>query len=113
MTAGENWRGIVASSLNWEQAHANFDKAIAGLAHELRGTRPANFPHSVWDLVDHIRRTQNDLLEFCRNPKYVETMKWPDDYWPAPGQPTDEQWKESIDAIRRDTEALKTFTIED
>ena len=113
MTAGENWRGIVASSLNWEQAHANFDKAIAGLAHELRGTRPANFPHSVWDLVDHIRRTQNDLLEFCRNPKYVETMKWPDDYWPAPGQPTEDQWNASVAGIHHDTAALATFTIED
>jgi len=112
-TPNQDWRRIVASSLDWEQAHANLDKAIDGLAPDLRGTRAENLPHSVWELVDHIRRTQTDLLEFCRNPNYVETMKWPDDYWPTPGQPTDEQWKESIDAIRRDTEALKTFTIED
>ena len=79
MESHEAWRAIVASSLDWEQAHASLDSAVKGLPAELRGKRPDNFPHSVWELLDHIRRTQTDLLEFCRNPKYEE-LKWPDDY---------------------------------
>ena len=62
MATAEAWRRIVASSLDWEQAHASLDHAIEGLAPELRGTRPANFPHSAWELLDHVRATQHDLL---------------------------------------------------
>ena len=57
MAAREEWRKIVASALDWEQAHASLDHAVEGLAPELRGRRPANFPHSAWELLDHIRRT--------------------------------------------------------
>ena len=112
MTDSESWRRIVASSLDWEQAHAKLDSAIAGLAPELRGTRPANFPHSVWDLLDHIRRTQKDLLEFCTNPNYKE-ITWPDDYWPSGHEPPSEEvWRESLRAIRQDRIELEKFTTE-
>jgi uncharacterized damage-inducible protein DinB len=111
--APENdWRRIVASALDWEQAHASLDSAIKDLPIELRGRRPANFPHSAWELLDHIRRTQHDLLDFVRNPKYEE-LKWPDDYWPpTPAPPNDAAWGESVDAIHRDAAALAAFTTE-
>jgi len=113
MAAQEDWRRIVALALDWEQAHANLDSAINGLPTHLRGRRPDNFPHSAWELLDHIRRTQRDLLEFCRNPQYEE-LKWPDDYWPpADVAPTDTAWRDTVDAIHRDTAALAAFTIED
>jgi hypothetical protein len=72
MAASDDWRRIVASALDWEQGHAKFDAAIEGLSPALRGRRPEGFPHSVWELVDHIRRTQGDLLEFCENPNYKD-----------------------------------------
>ena len=108
-----NWRQIVASALDWEQAHASLDHAIEGLPGDLRGTRPPNFPHSVWELLDHIRRTQRDLLEFMTNEKYEE-LKWPDDYWPkSPAPKDDAEWRRAVEDIHRDTKALKAFTTDD
>src|SRR5690349_7267731 len=108
-----DWRHIVASALDWEQAHASLDSAIKDLPADLRGKRPANFPHSSWELLDHIYRTQHDLLEFVRNPKYQE-LKWPDDYWPTtPAPPNDAAWSDTVDAIHRDTAALAAFTVEE
>ena len=98
--------------LDWEEAHVGFDKAIADLAPDKRGARAPGFEHSVWQLLEHMRVAQEDILDFCVNPKYVHTMKWPDDYWPTPGQPTDEQWNTSVATIHRDTESLAKFTVE-
>jgi uncharacterized damage-inducible protein DinB len=108
-----DWRHIVASALDWEQAHAKFDSAVANLPGNLRGRRPENFPHSAWELVDHIRRTQHDLLEFCTNENYHEP-KWPDDYWPpTPAPEHDAAWNECIEAYHRDNAALAKFTVDE
>jgi len=113
MSESERWRAIVASSLDWEQARASFDSALKGLPAELRGQRPENFPHSPWELVDHIRRTQFDLLDFCTNPAYKDP-KFPDDYWPAsPEPPSADAWQACIDQYHRDCAALKDFAIHD
>ena len=105
-----NWKRIVASALDWEEAHAGFDSAIAKLPPDLRGRRPDRFPHSVWELVDHIRRTQHDLLDFCLNPDY-QAPEWPRDYWPAtPAPARDADWDECIAAYREDNAALAAFT---
>jgi hypothetical protein len=110
VNAENEWREIVASSLDWEQAHATFEHAVEGLAPELRGRRPDRFPHSAWELLEHIRLTQYDLLDFMRNPAYQEA-KWPDDYWPtSPEPPSDSAWQESIARIGRDRDELKAFT---
>ena len=102
-----DWRAIVASALDWEQAHISLDNAVAELPRERRGERPTGFPHSVWELLDHIRRTQHDLLEFCRNPSYHEP-KWPDDYWPpAPEPPSARAWTASVRGFRDDLAALR------
>lgn len=110
MTEKQDWRTVVASSLDWEQAHAKLESAVKGLAPPLRGQRPASYPHSVWELVEHIRITQHDLRDFCMNPDYEEKLAWPKDYWPpAPKPPTAEAWDGSLDSIRRDREALARF----
>jgi uncharacterized damage-inducible protein DinB len=109
----EGWREIVASSLGWEQAHATLEKAVKDLAPALRGQRPPNYPHSVWELLDHIRITQHDLLDFCQNPDYEEKLEWPRDYWPAKAAPaTAAAWDKSIADYRRDREAFARFTTE-
>ena len=73
--------------LDWEEAHVGFEKALADLPAEKRGALPAGFEHSVWQLLEHMRIAQEDILDFCVNPKYVHTMKWPDDYWPKDPAP--------------------------
>jgi len=80
---------------------------------ELRGRRPEGSPYSVWEQLEHIRLAQRDLLEFCTNPAYAETLAWPDDYWPRSPEPaSDAAWDESIAAIRRDREEFKRWTVE-
>lgn len=92
---------------NWREAHADFDAAVADLAPGLRGVAPPGLPYSPWQLVEHLRLTQADILDFCRNVDYVE-QTWPDDYWPkSPAPPDDTAWDTSVTAFRRDREALQ------
>jgi uncharacterized damage-inducible protein DinB len=108
----QTWREIVASALDWEQAHANLDSVLAQLPAELRGKRPEGLAHSIWELLDHIRRTQHDLLAFCTS-KHYEEPKWPDDYWPPSPAPKDAaEWKACIDAIHSEAAAFAKFTVE-
>jgi uncharacterized damage-inducible protein DinB len=87
------------------------EKAVKDLAPALRGQRPPSYPHSVWELLDHIRITQHDLLDFCQNSQYEEKLAWPQDYWPpTPAPPTADAWDKSIADYRRDREALARFT---
>jgi uncharacterized damage-inducible protein DinB len=102
--------------LDWEDAHVGLDKVIDGLPADRRGARPAGFEHSVWQLLEHIRLAQDDILDFCVNARYEHTMKWPDDYWPAdPAPPSDQAWTGSITGYRRGLEEMKTIarTVED
>ncbi|HYU51978.1 MAG TPA: DinB family protein [Gemmatimonadaceae bacterium] len=111
MTKKEEWRAIVASSLDWEQAHTSLENALKGLPAELRAKKPTGFPHSVWDLLEHIRITQRDLLDFVQDKDYEEKLEWPKDYWPASAAPTsDREWNESIATWKRDRQALERFT---
>lgn len=100
-------RGIVASSLDWEEAHATFDASVTGFPVALRGKRPDGFPHSGWELLEHIRITQLDLADFMERADYA-VIKWPDDYWPpSPEPPSESAWDESVAAVRRDREHIK------
>jgi hypothetical protein len=98
--------------LRWEDAHVSFDTAVDGLAPELRGRRPERYPHSPWELVEHMRLTQFDLLDFCRNPAYVG-HRWPEDAWPPDAAPpTESAWDESIAHFRGDREALRALAVD-
>lgn len=113
MAPDAGWKAIVASSLDWEQAHLNIDNAVRDLAPTLRGRRPEGLPHSPWEILEHINRGQHDLLDFCRNPDYQES-KWPDDYWPSTPEPSDDKaWDAALSGIHRDCNALKEMTTEE
>jgi uncharacterized damage-inducible protein DinB len=101
-------RDQLARLLDWEDAHVGFDKAVEGIPPDKRGARAAGFEHSVWQLVEHIRLAQDDILDFCVNSAYKHTLKWPDDYWPKdPAPPSEKAWNESIAAFIRSREKLK------
>ena len=102
-------RTHLAKLLDWEDAHASFDTAVEGIPPELYGRRPEGLPYSPWQLLEHIRITQADILDFCVNPDYRE-RKWPTNYWPqSAAPPSPEAWGESVGACRADREVLKTL----
>jgi hypothetical protein len=93
--------------LSGEGAHVNFDEAIANLPAGLRGMRPAEAPHSAWEIVEHIRIAQWDMLEFSRDAKH-KSPQWPDGYWPETAEPPNAKaWDESLAAVKRDLGAMR------
>jgi len=92
--------------LSWGEAHVDFDRAVKGIPPRLLGVQPKNLPYSLWQLLEHLRLAQRDILEFCRNPKYL-APKWPEDYWPAkPAPPNAGAWQKSVAAFRADRREL-------
>jgi hypothetical protein len=88
-------------------AHAKFDDVIKNLPAKLRGAKPANFPHSPWMLLEHMRLAQRDILEFSRNAKHVSPA-WPAGYWPkTAGPPNAASWNKSVQRFRRDLKAMQ------
>lgn len=83
-------------------AHASFDDAIEGLAPELRGVVPDQLPYSIWQLIEHIRIAQWDMLEFSKSEKHI-SPPWPDGYWVEETAPADEEtWEKSLQQIGDD-----------
>lgn len=112
MNMNDPLRAQLLRLLDWEDAHAGFDAAADGIPASLRGTRPDGLPYSPWQLVEHARRAQHDILDFCRNPAYV-ARTWPDEYWPeTAAPPTPDAWDESLAAFARDRDALKGLVAE-
>ncbi|HEV8401575.1 MAG TPA: DinB family protein [Candidatus Limnocylindrales bacterium] len=88
-------------------AHMPFDEAVADFPDDAMNRRPPNVSYTPWHLIEHIRITQADILDYIRNPAYVE-MDWPADYWPASdATATREQWQQTIARFREDLAALR------
>jgi hypothetical protein len=99
-------RKQLVSLISEGHAHATFDQATKNLPANLRGKRPAGLPHSPWELLEHLRIAQWDILDFSRNPNYKE-QKWPDDYWPkSPEPPSATAWDASVAAFHRDMQEI-------
>ncbi|QRQ99677.1 DinB family protein [Dyadobacter sandarakinus] len=83
-------------------AHVTFEDAVAGLPPAMRTMVPENLPYSIWQLVEHVRIAQKDILEFSSSEDY-EALDWPDDYWtPAVENVSDSAWEQSLAEIRSD-----------
>jgi hypothetical protein len=105
----ESIRDHLVRVLDWKEAHVGFDTAVDGIPPDRRVARAEGFEHSPWALVEHMRIAQEDILDFCVNPGYVHTMKWPDDYWPKDAKPDDAAWKESLASFVRTREQIKAL----
>ena len=79
---------------------------------QLAGAKVANFPHTAWMLLEHMRIAQWDILEFSRNPKHV-SPKWPEGYWPPSEAPANEKtWATAIAEFKRDRRAMEQLVVE-
>jgi hypothetical protein len=108
MRESDAFRDHLVRLLDWKEAHVGFDKAVEGTPADKQGVRPAGFEHSPWQLLEHLRIAQEDILDFCLNANYEHTMKWPDDYWPIdPAPPGGTAWQESVASYTRSRDALK------
>ena len=100
----------VKALLDGGQAHAGFEKVVAGLPPQLRGVRPDRVPYSAWQLVEHLRIAQRDILDFCTDGegRGYKARKWPREYWPEAAEPSSEDaWEESLGAVRADRAAFE------
>lgn len=109
MTGVAKLRRQLARCLDWKEAHAGVEDALARFPPELRGKVPHDLPYSAWQLLEHMRIAQRDIVEFCRDRDY-EAPAWPDDYWPpSPEPPYEGAWDRSLAAFREDLESLKSL----
>ncbi|HEY8258638.1 MAG TPA: DinB family protein [Gemmatimonadales bacterium] len=112
MTDDRLLREHLARALAWEDAHTSFDTAVSELEPRHRGSQPASLPYSPWQLVEHLRLAQFDILDFCRNSKYRE-LHWPDDYWPSSiAPPSEAAWADSVGRFTDDRQALRELALD-
>lgn len=90
--------------LNKGNAHVSLDEALENIPLKLLGKKAPDLPYSLWQIAEHIRIAQADILNFSKDSHY-ESPKWPDEYWPKEAEPTsDEEWKKCVKEIKRDRE---------
>ncbi|WP_422930292.1 DinB family protein [Singulisphaera sp. PoT] len=100
-------RDLLARSLGWSEAHVSLEDALREMPEDLRGVRPDGLPHSAWELLEHIRIVQRDILDFSLPGRYDE-LEWPAEYWPkSPEPPGAEAWGQSIATVREDRARLQ------
>ena len=92
--------------LKGSEAHVDFDSAFKEFPPELRGKKPEGAEHSAWELLEHLRIAQWDILEFSRNPKH-KSPEWPGGYWPKMPTPRDAKaWDKSVQSFRQDLQEM-------
>jgi DinB family protein len=93
--------------LSGKGAHLDWKDSFRGIPLKLRGVRPKGLPYSLWELLEHMRIAQWDILEFSRDAKHV-SPEWPKGYWPAtPAPPGAKAWEKSLKLFARDLAAMK------
>ena len=100
-------REQVVALLNSGNAHVAFDNVFKDFPAKLRGVKPKGAPHTAWQLLEHMRIAQWDILEFSRSAKHV-SPEWPGGYWPKTVKPpNDDAWKKSLASFKRDLKAME------
>ena len=100
-------RSHVLELLKGGHAHVDLQTAIKGVPAKLRGKKPRGAEHTLWELLEHIRIAQWDILEFSRNAKHV-SPKWPEAYWPVTAAPPSvSAWNKSVRQVREDLKAME------
>lgn len=90
-------------------AHLSIEKALEELSAESRGVKPAEAPHTPWQLLEHLRIAQWDILDFCRNSNY-QALDFPAGYWPRTETPPSlEAWESSVKSFKADLKAMQNL----
>lgn len=111
--SAKSLREHVAALIRWEDAHAGIDQIVDGVPDDQWSAAAPGLPYTLWQLLEHLRLTQLDILEFCRNPSYSQP-RWPEDYWPKKSdRPSAKAVAGSIAAFRDDREALTALALDD
>lgn len=99
-------RQHILALLKGGQAHMTFDDAIADFPPQFMNAHPPNVTYTPWHLLEHLRITQFDILEYVRNPDYV-SPEWPKGYWPSPDAQADlAAWDKTVQSFRADLQAM-------
>lgn len=99
-------REYLKKVLTWGEAHADWKDALKGLDPAQRGSTPAGAPHSPWELLEHARIAQWDIVQFCIDAKH-KSPDWPSGYWPkSPTPPNDAAWDKSVKQFASDTQEM-------
>jgi hypothetical protein len=102
----QSLRKHLVALLRGGEAHIQFADALADFPSDKRGAFAAGLPHTGWQLLEHTRIAQWDMLEFSRNPKHV-SPDFPEGYWPkTPGPPDAAAWDKSVKVFQRDLQAM-------
>ena len=105
-------RQHLVSLLREGHAHATFEAAIADLPANLRGKKPAGASHSAWEILEHLRIAQWDILEFSRNAKHV-SPHFPSGYWPkSVAPPSEAAWNKAVKAFQADKDAIQKLILD-
>lgn len=112
-TVEETSRKQLFKLLTGGNVHATIEDALHGLSARQSGIKPENVPYSIWQLVDHIRIMQWDILKICTNPEHT-SPKWPEDYWPENTAPINEdEWLDCIDQIYSDRQKFTELIMDE
>src|SRR6476659_3923810 len=101
----------VLELLEGKSAHIDIESALKDFPLDKINDKRYGSPHSAWQLLEHIRIAQWDILDFCRNENYKE-MKWPDDYWPKKTG-TNDKWNESVREILSDLQEMRDLVADE
>jgi len=106
MAESDALRQHLLDLLRGRNAHADFDAVMADFPSRLRGVKPAGASHTGWQLLEHMRIAQSDILEFSLDAKH-KSPAWPDGYWPkTEAPPSAASWNNSLRSFRADLKAM-------
>ena len=106
MAESDALRQHLLDLLRGRNAHADFDASVADFPSRLRGVKAPGAPHTAWQLLEHMRMAQWDILEFSRNAKH-KSPPWPEGYWPkTEAPPKAASWNNSLRSFRADLKAM-------
>jgi hypothetical protein len=105
-------RAQLAELLEGVGAHMKFEEAVADFPDDAINDRAPNVDYTPWHLVEHLRMTQADILDYVTDPDYVE-LDWPADYWPnRDSTATRAEFDATIGAFMVDKAALHALVME-